>query len=78
MNAAITSVKIADAAITNAKIGGFIQSDNYVEGYSGWRIDKSGGFKMADSYGGSRITLDGSGLAVHDNQGVQRVKVGRL
>lgn len=77
-NASITSAKIADAAITNAKIGGFIQSDNYISGVQGWRIDKSGGFNMSDSAGGSRITLDGSGLGVYDMQGIQRVKLGRL
>lgn len=33
---------IADAAITNAKIGGDIQSTNYVAGTSGWRLDRAG------------------------------------
>lgn len=36
------SAIIADAAITNAKIGGDIQSTNYVAGTSGWRLDRSG------------------------------------
>jgi hypothetical protein len=33
---------IADAAITNAKISGVIQSDNYWPGHYGWKIDKNG------------------------------------
>ncbi|KMJ44724.1 host specificity protein [Xenorhabdus khoisanae] len=33
---------IEDGSITNAKIGNFIQSRNYVAGRAGWKIDKSG------------------------------------
>ena len=33
---------IADAAITNAKIGGYIQSNDYSAGISGWNINKDG------------------------------------
>lgn len=36
------SAIIADAAITNAKIGGDIQSTNYVNNVSGWRLDRGG------------------------------------
>ncbi|HHT4259118.1 TPA: phage tail tip fiber protein [Klebsiella variicola] len=39
MNAAF----IKDGSITNAKIGNVIQSNNYVEGSSGWSINKDGG-----------------------------------
>ena len=38
----ITATEIADATITNAKIGTVIQSNNYVAGSTGWKIDKSG------------------------------------
>ena len=38
----IQSAVIKDGSITNAKIGNFIQSNNYVAGSTGWRIDKSG------------------------------------
>lgn len=33
---------IQDGSITNAKIGNFIQSNNYVSGSRGWSIDKNG------------------------------------
>ena len=33
---------IQDGSITNAKIGNFIQSNNYVSGSQGWSIDKNG------------------------------------
>lgn len=38
----VGSANIADAAITNAKIGNIIESSNYVAGNSGWRINKNG------------------------------------
>ncbi|MCE9874068.1 DUF1983 domain-containing protein [Hafnia alvei] len=38
----IVSALIQDASITNAKIGSYIQSNNYVAGKTGWRIDKNG------------------------------------
>lgn len=38
----IVSSLIQDASITNAKIGSYIQSNNYVAGKAGWRIDKNG------------------------------------
>lgn len=34
---------IQDGSITNAKIGNVIQSNNYVDGQSGWSINKDGG-----------------------------------
>ena len=41
-NGVVTNAKIANAAIDTAKIADIIQSTNYVEGASGWRIQKSG------------------------------------
>lgn len=41
-NATIGEAQIADLAVTNAKIGETIQSNNYVQGSSGWSINKSG------------------------------------
>ena len=41
-NVIIQSAVIGDGSISNAKIGNFIQSNNYVAGRTGWRIDKSG------------------------------------
>ncbi|WFQ81373.1 DUF1983 domain-containing protein [Xenorhabdus sp. SF857] len=39
---------IEDGSITNAKIGNFIQSRNYVAGRAGWKIDKSGFAEFGD------------------------------
>lgn len=38
----IDEANITSGAITNAKIGEFIQSNNYTANSAGWRIDKSG------------------------------------
>ncbi|MCK3535542.1 phage tail protein [Escherichia coli] len=40
---------IKDASITNAKIGSYIQSNNYVSGKTGWKIDKNGNCEMHGS-----------------------------
>nr|UVN10085.1 MAG: tail protein [Bacteriophage sp.] len=37
---------IRDGSITNAKIGNVIQSNNYVDGQSGWSINKDGGAQL--------------------------------
>ncbi|EPJ8391189.1 phage tail tip fiber protein [Klebsiella quasipneumoniae] len=42
-NSSLTSTKIADGSITNAKIGNVIQSNDYVDGSRGWSINKDGG-----------------------------------
>lgn len=39
----INNVLIQDGSITNAKIGNFIQSNNYISGQQGWIINKDGG-----------------------------------
>ncbi|KWU26773.1 host specificity protein J [Burkholderia cenocepacia] len=63
--------------ITNAMIGSYIQSDNYVAGRQGWRLDKSGWFEINASDGsGNRLVLDGSSVRVYDGNGVLRVRMG--
>lgn len=41
-NLSLGGEKLTDGAVTNVKISGTIQSDNYVAGVSGWKIDKTG------------------------------------
>ncbi|KVZ22330.1 host specificity protein [Burkholderia cepacia] len=63
--------------ITNAMIGSYIQSDNYIAGRQGWRLDKSGWFEINASDGsGNRLVLDGSSVRVYDGNGVLRVRMG--
>ncbi|KVP60813.1 host specificity protein [Burkholderia ubonensis] len=63
--------------ITNAMIGSYIQSDNYIAGRQGWRIDKSGWFEINAADGsGNRLVMDGSSVRVYDGNGVLRVRMG--
>jgi predicted phage tail protein len=63
--------------ITNAMIGSYIQSDNYIAGRQGWRLDKSGWFEINASDGsGNRLVMDGSSVRVYDGNGVLRVRMG--
>lgn len=57
MNAAV----IKDGSITNAKIGGEIRSDNFVNGSNGWRIGKDGSSQF------NNVVIRGE---VHANTGV--------
>lgn len=70
---------IQDASITNAKIGGFIQSNNYVQGNTGWRLDKTGTFEI-NGYlpGQGRMTITNRSIRVYDNNNVKRVQMGDL
>ena len=53
----INQAFIQDASITNAKIGDFIQSNNYVSGSTGWSINKNGGAEF------SNVTIRGTVIA---------------
>lgn len=70
---------IADGAITNAKIGAFIQSTNYVAGTTGWRLDKGGTFEN-NGYeaGNGRMVQTNNQISVYDGNGVLRARIGKL
>lgn len=73
----INTANIADAAITNAKIGGVIQSDNYVPGQTGWRISKDGGFELnGNTPDGYKLRVVNQGVYVYHPNGVPAVEVG--
>lgn len=75
----INTANIADAAITNSKIGGVIQSDNYVPGQTGWRISKDGGFELnGNTPDGYKLRVVNQGLYVYHPNGIPAVEVGVL
>ncbi|XBS71854.1 DUF1983 domain-containing protein [Acerihabitans sp. KWT182] len=53
---------IADASITNAKIGNYIQSTNYVAGSAGWYIGKDGTAEFSNATVRGNITADSGTL----------------
>ncbi|ENU4085863.1 host specificity protein J [Enterobacter asburiae] len=74
----MNSAFIQDGTITNAKIGNFIQSNNYVAGQSGWKLDKGGTWENYGSDGqGARKTTNVTD-SIRDANGVLRVQIGKL
>ncbi|WP_410707001.1 TipJ family phage tail tip protein, partial [Citrobacter braakii] len=72
----ISDAFIQDGSITNAKIGNYIQSNNFVAGSAGWRIDKNGNAELhgklyADSgqfaFNGTNntVVINGNGITVN-------------
>lgn len=83
----IRDALIQDGSISNAKIGNYIQSNNFVAGSTGWRIDKNGNAELhgkfyADSgqfaFNGENntVVINGNGVTVN-LPGGGRVVVGR-
>jgi hypothetical protein len=75
----IKSAFIQDGTITNAKIGNYIQSNNYVAGTSGWKLFFDGTFEINSSFGGkARQVINSAGGKVFDENGVKRYQWGDL
>nr|WP_154927792.1 host specificity protein J [Pantoea agglomerans] len=75
----ISDAFIQDGTITSAKIGAYIQSNNYVAGATGWMLSKSGVFEN-NGYepGNGRMVQTNNQISVYDGNGVLRVKMGKL
>ncbi|HAV1600056.1 TPA: DUF1983 domain-containing protein [Enterobacter hormaechei subsp. xiangfangensis] len=70
---------IQDGTIGNAKIGNYIQSNNYVAGSVGWRLDKGGTFENYGSTAGEgAMKQTNQTISVKDANNVLRVQIGRV
>ncbi|QIX17312.1 host specificity protein J [Burkholderia multivorans] len=68
---------IGNGFIKNAMIGSYIQSDNYIAGRQGWRLDKSGWFEINNTDGqGNRLNIDSNGVRGFDANGTLRYRLG--
>ncbi|EPB1856367.1 host specificity protein J [Escherichia coli] len=67
---------IQDGTISNAKIGNFIQSNNYVAGSAGWKLDKGGNFEINGVAGGGRMLISSTLIRIYDSNNVLRVRMG--
>ncbi|MGL4817002.1 MAG: DUF1983 domain-containing protein, partial [Enterobacter sp.] len=67
---------IQDGTIENAKIGNFIQSNNYVAGSAGWKLDKGGTFEINGVGGGGRMLISSTLIQIYDSKNVLRVRMG--
>ncbi|MGB3255142.1 host specificity protein J [Buttiauxella gaviniae] len=74
----ISDAFIRDGTITNAKIGDYIQSNNYVAGIAGWRLGKDGTFENYGSDGAGARKSTNVTDSVMDANGVLRCQWGKL
>ncbi|HDC4631640.1 TPA: phage tail protein [Enterobacter hormaechei] len=75
----IRDALIGDGTISNAKIGNYIQSNNYVAGSVGWRLDKSGTFENYGATAGEgAMKQTNQTISVRDSNNVLRVQIGRV
>ncbi|WP_312268043.1 DUF1983 domain-containing protein [Pseudescherichia sp.] len=66
----IRETVIGDGTITNAKIGAYIQSSNYVVGTLGWRIDKNGTIEINGGVAGQgRLVITNNRIISYDQYG---------
>ena len=72
----ISSAFIQDGTITNAKIGNFIQSNNFVSGSQGWRLDKNGTLEINGVAGGGRMIITSTLVRIFDSNNVLRLRMG--
>lgn len=70
---------IQDGTISNAKIGNYLQSNNYVAGSVGWKLDKSGTFEnYGSTTGEGAMKQTNQTISVRDSSNVLRVQIGRI
>lgn len=74
----ISDAFIQDGTITNAKIGSYIQSNNYVAGSAGWRLDKGGTLENYGSDGDGAMKQTNTTISVRDSAGVLRFQAGKI
>ena len=72
----ISSAFIENGSITNAKIGAYIQSDNYIAATQGWQLDKNGTFEINGVAGGGRMIINNQLIRIYDSNDVLRVRMG--
>ena len=75
----INQAFIGTGWIQNAMIGDYIQSNNYVAGTAGWKLDKAGTFENYGSTAGEgSMKVTNQTISVKDASNVLRVQIGRL
>ncbi|KFF47202.1 hypothetical protein JH25_26365 [Pseudomonas sp. BRG-100] len=76
----IKAAFIQDGTITNAKIGNYIQSNNYDPGKAGWKLFFDGTFEINSALGTgqARQVINNAGGKVFDAGGIKRFQWGDL
>ncbi|MBN5446640.1 host specificity protein J [Serratia ureilytica] len=71
----ISDAFIQDGSINNAKIGNYIQSNDYVAGRQGWQLNKAGVFEINASNSRGRSRFTGDSLVMTDSNNINRIEV---
>ncbi|WP_130931586.1 phage tail protein [Pseudomonas sp. Sample_24] len=75
----MNSAFIQDGTITNAKIGSYISSTNYIAGQQGWILNKDGTLEINGIVPGQgRLVINSLNVSVYDANNVLRVRLGYL
>ncbi|QOQ76493.1 phage tail protein [Pseudomonas poae] len=75
----VSSAFIQDGTITNAKIGEYISSTNYIAGQQGWILRKDGSFEINGIVPGQgRSMMTNRSMRFWDVNNVKRVQIGDL
>jgi predicted phage tail protein len=75
----MNSTFIQDGTITNAKIGSYISSTNYIAGQQGWILNKDGTLEINGIVPGQgRLVINAQNVSVYDANNVLRVRLGYL
>jgi len=75
----LNSAFILDGTITNAKIGSYISSTNYIAGQQGWILNKDGTLEINGIVPGQgRLVINSLNVSVYDANNVLRVRLGYL
>lgn len=67
---------IGNGWITNAMIGDYIQSNDYVANTKGWQLNKSGTFYINGSSGTGRMVITNNIIQIFDANNTLRVRMG--
>jgi len=65
----IRSAFIQDASITTAKIGGALQSDDWINSTQGWYLPKTGAWQMNGSAGGGKMVINNTFIRFYHPNG---------
>jgi predicted phage tail protein len=75
----MNSAFIQDGTVTNAKIGSYISSTNYIAGQQGWILNKDGTLEINGIVPGQgRLVINSLNVSVYDANNVLRVRLGYL
>jgi len=73
----LNSAFIQEGTITSAMIAGYIQSNNYVAGSAGWRLNKGGTLEMNGSTGGGQLKINSDRIVFYDASNRPLVVMGK-